>query len=282
MAGTQLFTIPPFNSLGAFLKVVVTRTFGADKTYVNQVFLIEDCPSSEASKTPQVPQVSQIPQMYQTSRLIEEPLVDSADLKRKLASQLKELDEGMRHMKELMPLPELTQQSTPYSAKRSSVKLVLPKQETQDYLSPNKENCGHAPELERLRSQVKDLNEKVSYLEAQLFDRSPEARTELYEPLHRDTSQHTIKRAESRTSNTTLLYSPTADFRSEFDRHIREWEARVLTPQIKDAMHERKAPAPDLLSKLQIKLNERSRKLEMLESERSRRLKVSSSRRSNS
>jgi len=251
--GTQYFPIPAQNYKGTFLKVVVMQTFGADKTYINQVFLLEDCPAAETAKPFPLIQI--------------DPLENSGDLKRKLASQLKELDEGMKMYRDQMP-----------------PSLPIPILQMPKAAAPGKENCGHGEELERLRRQVTELNDKVKYLESQLQERSsPEARTEYnHHTLHRDTSHTTIKRAESRTANSTLLYSPTADFRSEFDRHIREWEARVLTPQLKETMHERKTPVPDILSKLQDKLHERSRKLEILESERSRRLKVSSSRRSSS
>lgn len=257
-AGCQFFAIPPVKLQGTFLKVLVKETFGGDKTYINQVFLFEDPPFVEADK----------------SDLREASPESSTDLKRRLASQLKELDEGMRLMKEYAPMKEY-----------ASVKEYAPMKENLPIsYTTYEEDCGHSHELERLRRQVRELTDKVRQLETQLSERSPEV-------LIRDTSHQTIprtdragrqERLETRTANSTMVYSPRTDFRAEFDRHIREWETQVLTPQLKEVLPERKTPVPNILGKLQLKLDERARKLELLEQERSRRLKVSSARRSES
>jgi len=43
-AGVQLFQIDPLATRYNFLKIVIKETFGASKTYLNQVFLFEENP----------------------------------------------------------------------------------------------------------------------------------------------------------------------------------------------------------------------------------------------
>lgn len=68
-AGNQIFVVDPISNNVNYLKLEVIETFGAAKTYVNQVFLFEDVP--RIRKTPEPASLQATP-----ARQVETPLTD--------------------------------------------------------------------------------------------------------------------------------------------------------------------------------------------------------------
>jgi len=49
-AGTQIFAIDPLPNKYSFIQFIIRETYGASKTYMNQVLLFEDCPIINQTK----------------------------------------------------------------------------------------------------------------------------------------------------------------------------------------------------------------------------------------
>lgn len=230
--GAQYFAISPLILHETpYLKIVISKTFGADKTYINQVLMLEESPGDGLGEFAN----------REDSR--------SFILKDEIADQLKEAFEGSRLKNDIAPL-------------------ILSQLD--------KENCGHATELEQLRRQAYELSEKAKHLQMLLDKRclrqKPQDDVAFSAP--NEISQANLKRIGSHTSSTTLLLYPTATFGPDGTRHFtdRVEEDSLWAEEIARESNSTRA-APEILTKLQAKLAERSRKLEMLEKERRRRLK---------
>lgn len=117
-AGVQIFIIDPITSKYKYLKIEIQETFGASRTYMNQVFLYEEIPATRLAKRTRFS--TEKPSLYSTpgksqedSVMLQEPLHETItfregkkntflktdSLKAKLNQQLLELQEEVNFIK---------------------------------------------------------------------------------------------------------------------------------------------------------------------------------------
>lgn len=138
VAGPQFFPIRPVRRDHTFLRLVIRETFGGTKTYMNQVFLLEEMPGTTTQPDPQ-------------------------ELKSLLKRQLSTLEENVRNMQaEQLTLPSARVQSLPRA--RSTVPSDKPSPILLTEVSVAKDDDLAAlhDTLKALSDQVKTLQEQVS------------------------------------------------------------------------------------------------------------------------
>lgn len=124
VAGPQYFSIKPLLPRFMYLQVVIRQTFGANKTYLNQVFLLEETPGD-----------SQLP--------------DSQELKTMLRKQLSHLEENVRNMQSDPPPVPLN-----FTLPRPKSPVLPPPEDTQ--------LATLQTTINQLTEQVKSLQQQVA------------------------------------------------------------------------------------------------------------------------
>jgi len=286
-AGTQIFEIEDLPSRSQYLKLIVHDVHGADRVYINQIFLFPDYNRAMISNSS--PAIKELPNsslvyrrsedgeaglpssLHHNQRRVPTPLRHyepavqyepykpspstdkkyEVDPKLKLERQLQDLQESIRTLKnsrlDFEPLPK---------SARGGVKPLSIKYESE--------------ELKEINAKVDVLMKKVAELQNRL-DSAEEEVSNL--------SSVTIPRASYREA-TFRPKSADTTFTAAFESHIKEWESKVLSPALaRIRVESSRGSSPEqpkvreLLKQLHFKQAQRTTKLYQLNKEKERRLR---------
>jgi len=232
--GAQYFAIDPVDNWD-YLKVVVTNTFGASKTYMNQVFLFDEVPRARKTR----PDLDNSLESSEVVSYAEVPSEESSFIKTdenykyKLTHQLMDLEEQIKMLK-------LTREPEESPA------------DPQPQIDPENQ------EIETIKQEVSKWSSTVSDLKSNISSLVQNVKS-LQETI---TTQKVPKKPLSDISYTE-------NFSKAWNRQMQNWENKVLNPLLKQTQK----PSNDvgaILTQLQSKLEEKSRKIRELQEGRSR------------
>ncbi|CAG9326638.1 unnamed protein product [Blepharisma stoltei] len=287
-AGAQYFPINQLSASYNYLKLVVIETYGASRTYLNQIYFFEEIPKVKKQILTENPFLSSISTPdrgydFSAATCTPEPLLipeqkpipfQPQNLDRKLKEQLCELTETMKSL-----------QIEYLSTNKPMIFEEEPPQKPQEDIK--KENDMLATTVDTMRSQISSLASHVDSLQRNMLSSDYNfIISRIKEDILYELQSRRDSRPESR--NSYRSQSP-EEFASQFENHIKKWENRVLTPILmkmskkneikqqeiqkeiqKEIQQEAENPG-EILEKLQAKISEKAEKMRVLQETRSRR-----------
>lgn len=298
-AGGSIYSIDPITRDYKYLKIAITETFGASRTYINQLYLLSDPPRATISNpvsnltSPRAKLDTETQDSFKPAILTNPSVrftdeVDSKDLKKKLSEQLQDLQENVSMMQvdrlvPAMPPPPLPVFSS-ITPKRPKSSLSAVSNKTDDIKNIKEEVKEWSAAINDMRENITILMKQVGALEHSMSI-----------PNHLNTreSDFSLKAKQGSTLSYPSLQIPSNSiedvFSALFDKKMKEWQESYLKPQLNSMMSRiedkldmvisRSNPkkVEDLVSKLQSKIYERTKKIESLEKERYSRMSNRSS-----
>lgn len=296
-AGGCFYSIDPITREYKYIKIIINETFGASRTYINQLYLLADAPrmpiSNPVSNTVSSFPSPRLKSEIETQESIKPNIttnpsvrftdeVDSKDLKKKLSEQLQDLQENVSMMQvdRLIPaMPHLLPSYQSLTPKRPKSSLSMVSNKTEDIKTIKEE-------VKEWSGAINDMRENISILMKQVG--ALEQSMSLTNPLHTRESGYredfSLKAKQGSTLSYPSLQIPSASLEDVFsalwEKKMNEWQENYLKPQLGslmsriedklDVMISRQNPkkVEDLVSKLQNKIYQRTKKIETLEKER--------------
>lgn len=224
-AGPQFFPIKPVTPRFVYLQVVIRQTFGANKTYLNQVFLLEEIPG-------------------------EKPLPDSQDLKSLLRKQLNHLEENVRNMQADQVFPLQTSLPRPRSVVEKPSSFFLPEE------TPVKQDG----ELTVLHDTLKELTEQVKTLQEQV---TGQRNIEVLKEFKQQLMTELLQREERMAYNPAGLPQTQQDFLQQWQERVLEPRLAQFEEHILSLL--RKPKVEDIMLQIEEKVRARNQKMAQLE-----------------
>jgi hypothetical protein len=221
----QFFPIKPITARFAYLQVVIRQTFGANKTYLNQVFLLEEIPG-------------------------EKQLPDSQELKTLLKKQLCHLEENVRNMQADQALPLRSSLPRPRSVVEKPASFFLPEE------SPIKPSA----DLAALHETLKSLTEQVKTLQEQV---TGQRNIEVLKEFKQQLMSELIQREDQLPYPAATLPQTQQDFLQQWQERVLEPRLAQFEEHVLSML--RKPKVEDIMLQIEEKVRARNQKMAQLE-----------------
>jgi len=225
-SGPQFFPIKPVLPRFAYLQIVIRQTFGANKTYLNQVFLLEEIPG-------------------------EKQLPDSQDLKTLLRKQLNHLEENVRNMQADQVFPLQSSLPRPRSAAVDK---------PTSFFLPEETPVKQGGELAVLHDTLMELTEQVRTLQEQV---TGQRNIEVLKEFKQQLMTELMQREERMDYSPVGLPRTQQDFLQQWQEKVLEPRLAQFEAHILSLL--RKPKVEDIMLQIEEKVRVRNQKMAQLE-----------------